>query len=237
MFFKTLSEKFSRTQHPSFIRNRDYFTEIDQNRPIDSYEFVVYDTELTGLNPRKDEIVSIGAVRIRNLQILVGETFHTYLKPQRNLPKNSTLIHRITPQQIENSPALEEILPEFVDFCGQAFLVGHYVGLDTSFINRSAKKMFGSGLHNPCLDTMRLAQAYREMTWENYHDRFRMNVSFNLADLGKEYSLPPFTRHDAFEDAMQTAYLFVYLVKKMRAQGIITLKDLFIAGQRWRWII
>lgn len=219
--------------HPAFARNRDYFRELDQKQPLDTYEFVVFDSELTGLDPAHDEIVSIGAVRVRNLQIQMGETFHAYVKPLQPLPRNSTLIHRITPQQIEDAPSLQEVLPGFIEFCGRAFLVGHYVGLDTMFINRAAKKLFGAVLHAPCLDTMRLAQAYREMTWKEYHDRFRMNVSYNLADLAREYGLPAFTSHDAFEDAMQTAYLFLFLVKKMRSQGIVTLNGMFQAGQRW----
>ncbi|MGV1098807.1 3'-5' exonuclease [Thiovibrio sp. JS02] len=237
MFLKALSEKLSRKQHPSFVKNLAYFKDLDQGQPLEQYEFVVFDTELTGLNPKKDEIVSIGAVRIKNLRIMVGETFQAFLKPQNHLPKNSTLIHRITPQQLESAPTLEKTLPRFVEFCGKAFLVGHYVGLDTSFVNRAAKRIFGAALHNPCLDTLRLAQAYKEMTWESYHDRFDMNVSYNLSDLGKEYGLPAFGKHDALEDAMQTAYLFLYLVKKMRNQGIVTLKDLFNAGQNWRWIL
>lgn len=227
----------TRPQHPIFARNQSYFAALDQRQPLDTYEFVVFDSELTGLNPRRDEIVSIGAVRIRNLQILVGDAFHSYVKPRNPLPKNSTLIHRITPQQLENAPPLKEALPGFIEYCGNALLVGHYVGLDAAFINRACKRYYDSPIHNPCLDTLRLAQAYTEMRWEQYHDRFRMNVAYNLPALSQEYNLPLFTHHDAFEDSLQTAYLFLFLVKKMRAQGVETLKDLFHAGQTWRWIV
>jgi len=233
MIFRPFFHTPRKLLHPAFARNRAYFKGLDQKQPLDAYEFVVFDSELTGLDPAHDEIVSIGAVRIRELRIQMGETFHAYVKPVQQLPKDSTLVHRITPQQIENAPSLQEVLPGFVEFCGRSFLVGHHVGLDTAFVNRAAKKIFGTGLHNPCLDTMRLAQAYREMTWKQYHDRFRMNISYNLAVLSKEYGLPSFARHDAFEDALQTAYLFLFLVKKMRVQGVVTLKDLFNAGQRW----
>jgi DNA polymerase-3 subunit epsilon len=233
MIFWPFSRPARKSSHPAFADNRGYFRELDQKQPLEAYEFVVFDSELTGLDPTRDEIVSIGAVRIRDLRILMGETFHAYVKPGQDLPKDSTLIHRITPQQVENAPGLAEVLPGFMEFCGRSLLVGHHVGLDASFLNRAAKKLFGATVHNPGLDTMRLAQAYREMTWKQYHDRFRMNVSYNLADLAREYGLPSFTRHDAFADALQTAYLFLFLVKKMRTQGIVTLKDLFNAGQRW----
>ncbi len=224
-------------KHPAFAKNKQYFSDLDHDRALDEYEFVVFDTELTGLNHRHDEIVSIGAVRIKGLKIQTGDTFHAYVKPQKPLPKNSTLIHRITPQQIEDSPPLEDILPDFIEYCGQALLVGHYVGLDTAFVNKACKNLFGSGIHNPCLDTLRMAQAYTEMNWEQYHDRFAMNVSYNLADLAEQYNLPTFTNHDAFEDALQTAYLFLFLINKMREQGVVTLKNLFDTGQTWRWIM
>lgn len=226
-----------RPQHPVFARQARYFADLDQQRPIDEYEFVVFDTELTGLDPRRDEIVAIGAVRIKGLQILLHDTFHAHVKPQRPLPKNSTLIHRITPEQLAEAPPLMEVLPQFIDYCGKALLVAHHIGLDAAFLNRACRRHYGAPLHNPGLDTMRLARTYTEMRWEQYHDRFRMNVSYNLAALGADYGLPPFTRHDAFEDALQAAYLFLFLVKKMRAEGVVTLKDLFNAGQTWRWIM
>ncbi|HET98572.1 MAG TPA: 3'-5' exonuclease [Desulfurivibrio alkaliphilus] len=221
-------------EHPLFAANHLYFRGLDQNRPLADYDFVVFDTELTGLNRRRDEIVSIGAVRISNLQIRVGDSFYAHVKPARSLPKDSTLIHRITPQQLKEAPALARVLPGFISYCGHSLLVGHYVGLDTAFLNRACRQYYGSPLFNPCLDTMILAQSYTEMQWSQYHDRFRMDISYNLAALGKQYGLPEFTHHNAYEDALQTAYLFLYLVKKMHTMGITTLKDLYNAGRGWR---
>jgi DNA polymerase-3 subunit epsilon len=83
---------------------------------------------------------------------------------------------------------------------------------------------------------MRLDQAYTKTCWENYHDQFNLRVSFNLADLSNAYGLPAFSQHDALQDSLQTAYLFIYLAKKMEVQGLITLKDLFNAGQSWKKI-
>ncbi len=130
-------------KHPILVENESFFSTFDQNRPIESYEFVSLDTELTGLNPRHDQIVSIGAVRIRNLRIVAGENFFAYVRPTRALPKDSTLIHRITPEQIKNAPGLDSVLPDFVRFCGQSLLVGHYVALDMAFMNVRGFHAFG----------------------------------------------------------------------------------------------
>lgn len=220
--------------HPVFAANYHYFKQLDQSRPLSEYDFVVFDTELTGLDRRRDEIVSIGAVRIHNLQIQVGDTYYVQINPQCALPKDSTLIHRITPQEIADAPCLSAVLPKFISFCGNSLLVGHYVGLDVAFVNRECRRHYGARLHNPCLDTMQMARTYTEMQWKQYHDRYRMDISYNLAALGKKYGLPDFRHHNAYEDALQTAYLFVYLVKKLRGEGIVTLRDLFNAGQGWR---
>ncbi|HMK35252.1 MAG TPA: 3'-5' exonuclease [Desulfomonilaceae bacterium] len=218
-------------KHSVLLENESCFSSFDQNRPIESYEFISFDTELTGLNPRQDQIVSIGAVRIRNLRIVAGENFFSYVHPTRELPKDSTLIHRITPEQIKNAPELDSVLPDFVRFCGESLLVGHYVSLDMAFLNKAARKILGGVLRNPCVDSMRLAQAHQEYRRRNHYKRFNPGLSFNLSVLAREYDLPLFVQHDALEDALQTAYLFIYLVKKLRRAGYITLKDFYLAGR------
>jgi len=223
-------------EHPAFAQNHSWFTNIDQNQPIECYNFVVFDTELTGLSGR-DEIVSIGAVHVRDLKIIAGETFHSFVRPHKiTNATDSTLLHRITPEQLAHAPTLKEILPKFIEFCGPSLLVGHYVSLDLGYINKAAKKIFRSTIKNPCLDTMRLAQVYTDICWENHHDQFNLQVSFNLADLSRDYGLPAFSQHDALQDSLQTAYLFIYLIKKLKVQGIVTLKELYTAGQKWKRI-
>ncbi len=223
-------------KHPLILENNEHFRNFDQSKPISAYEFVVFDTELTGLNLRTDEIVSIGAVRIRDLRILTGENFYVHVRPNKPLPKDSTLIHRITPEQLQHAAELPDILPDFIEFVNGALLVGHYVGLDISFINRALKKYLGGRLTNPCIDTMRLARIYKEEQWGNYYDQFDYKISYNLADLAQEYGLPTFEQHDALQDALQDAYLFLFLLKKLKSGGIETLKDLYLAGRSWRWI-
>lgn len=222
--------------HPSFEQNHSHFADIDQGQPIDEYDYVVLDTELTGLSHKKDEIVSIGAVRIRNLQILAGQTFYTLVKPEKISVTEATLIHQITPHELEIAPLIQDVLPDLVDFCGSSFLVGHYIDLDTKFINKSAKQHFNTTIKTPCLDTLRLAQIYTEKLQGKYHDQLALHVSYNLTDLCKDYKLPLFPAHDALQDALQTAYLFLFLVKSLQKSGLVTLKDFFCAGQSWNRI-
>lgn len=230
---KLLGRKTNR--YPWFL-DKSYFRMLAHDKPIEEYEFVVLDTELTGLNARHDEIVAIGAVRVHGLRIVASDVFEVFVRPHKALPKNSTLVHRITPQQIKDAPQLADVFPSLMKYLGDSLLVGHCLGLDMTFLNRAAMKLFDSRIYNPCLDTMRLAQIYTENCWERYSARVAPLVSYGLADLSRSYGLPAFTSHDALEDALQTAYLFIFLVRKMQAQGYRTLGELYKAGQIWRWV-
>ncbi len=214
--------------------NHAHFARFDQDRPLADYDFCVVDTELTGLSPRSDEIVSLGAVKIRNLSI-TADSYYTLVAPRRAVPKTATMIHRITPQMLAGAPRLRQIFPDFLNFCGTALIVGHNVGLDISFLNRAATDILGGKLHTPCIDTMRLAQVHQQELWENYYDQFDGQISYQLGDLSSRYGLPAFNQHNALYDAMQTAYLFLFLVKKLNSGGIETLRDLYMAGRSWRW--
>jgi DNA polymerase-3 subunit epsilon len=222
---------FRREKHPTIIANHRRLERFDQTKPIETYRFVSLDTELTGLDLRRDAIVSIGAVRIEGLQIITGNNFFSYVRPKRSMPKVSTLIHRITPDQIESAPELRKVMPDFVDFVGNDLLVGHFIGLDMAFINRAARRLMGGRLRNPCLDSMKLAQVYEERERGGHYDRVEVAAGYNLKTLSEKYHLPRFEQHDALGDAFQAACLFVFVVKKMQSFGCRTLRDLHTASR------
>jgi DNA polymerase-3 subunit epsilon len=218
-------------KHPVLLKNHDLFKDFNQGGLLTDYTFVVCDTELTGLNKRRDEIISIGAVRIVNLQIELSQTFHAYVQPKNIDPNAATFVHRITPEQLRHAPPVDEVLPQFLEFCGDALLVGHFVGIDMHFLNKAARKTLGGMLSNPSVDTMRLARGYKEAQSVDHFGGNDQSESYNLDDLSEEFNLPRFKPHDALEDALQTAYLFLFLVKKLKHGGIRTLKELYLAGR------
>ncbi|MBU0944662.1 MAG: 3'-5' exonuclease [Proteobacteria bacterium] len=221
---------FSRPD-PLLQKNKECFISFDQGRPLAEYSFVVCDTELTGLNWKKDELISIGAVMIKDLQIDLASTFHHFVRPQHMEATKATLVHRITPEQLERAEPIEAVLPRFIEFIEGSLLVGHHLILDMHFLNKAAKKVLGGTLSNPGIDTMRMAQGYKRVLLGHYHEHNPREISYGLDDLGREYNLPVFKPHDALEDALQTAYLFLYFVKKFRKGGLVTLKDIYQAGR------
>ncbi|MGE4442324.1 MAG: PolC-type DNA polymerase III [Desulfomicrobium sp.] len=220
---------------PVLEENNRLCRALDQNRLLEDFAYTVLDTELTGLSARKEEIVSIGAVRVRGLAIVPGESVNILVRPSIPLPKTSTLIHRITPEAIAEAPTLAEVLPALIEFCKGTLIVGHHVGLDMGFLNRACKRNYGHPLANPCLDTMRMAMLWREKRTPSHYEQYNLNISYVLTDLAREFELPRFTAHEALGDALQTAYLFIYLAKKIAGTSSLTLRELFRAGQSWRW--
>ncbi len=235
-----ISDKLSRLRQADDLiaANNRYFRDLDRSRRLVDYSYVVYDTELTGLNQKKDEIISIGAVRIRDMRIDLGETFHYYVRPRNLEHTRATLIHRITPEQLKAAPPLEEVLPLFLRFIETDLLVGHYVWIDTSFLNRATRKFYRGTIANPNLDTMRMAQVYKRSPLYEYQGASRLDENgYNLQRLSAELNLPFFEAHDALEDALQTAYLFIFLVKKLGTVGIHTISELFRAGKKIDWTV
>lgn len=224
-----------RKKAPIIKENKRFFAKFDQNKSLDEYSFVVFDTELTGLDRRSGEIVSLGAVRIENLQIRLGEIFYEHVRPRDTAHTEATLIHKITPQQLKNAPTLEEVVPRFVEFLGSSLIVGHCIGIDMDFLDKACRALYGGILANPTIDTMRLSRGYQRKLYGRYHDHGSIKGSYNLNDLSQKFHLPVFEQHDALEDAMQTAYLFLFLVKKFRSGGLESLKDLYQASKTGTW--
>lgn len=238
MLFNRLRRLFSPPGvHPVLKAYRAMTRDVDQDRSLEDIDFVAVDTELTGLDPKKGEIVSIGAVRIRKLSIIPSDSFMTLIRPERGIPKASALIHRITPEVIADAPALADVLPRFFDYCGSSLMVGHCIGLDVSFLNTAATRLYGGVLETPCIDTIKLAQIYEDKRWDRMvaGQGGDVGVSYNLGELTERYGLPGFPQHDSYFDAVQAAYLFVYLARKLAAGRVMTLSGLWRSSRLW-WL-
>ena len=224
--------RWLRNPDPLLVQNEERFKQLDFRLPLSDYDYVVCDTELTGLHKRKDEIISIGAVRISGLQIELCNTFHTLVRPVKLDANQATFVHRITPEQLRGAPCMEEVLPRFVEYCSGALLVGHCISLDLHFLNLAIRKNLGGILTNPSVDTMTMARLYKELAGKKGVRFAGIPGSLVLDDLTTEFKLPRFKPHDALEDALQTAYLFLFLAKKLKGLGVRTLEDIRQLGRK-----
>jgi len=175
--------------------------------------YVVFDCETTGLDPAKDGILTIGAVAVRDGEIRLDDEFDAILTDWRMT--SAVLVHGITPAEAASGESEEQAVNKFLDYVGDAVLVGHHVGFDQKIVAHAARRL-GRDLANPALDTMRIALALEERgAFEGREIR-----GFDLDNLGTLFDVEPHDRHTASGDAFITAQVFIRLERMARKAGI-----------------
>jgi DNA polymerase-3 subunit epsilon len=188
--------------------------------------YVVIDTELTGLNGRKDSIVSIGALRMTGGRIDIGNTFYRLVNPEATLTAESVIIHQILPADVLKEPDIKTVLSEFIRFCGRNIIIGYCVNIDMEFLNREMKRLYGSSLANPVLDVMVIFE------WMRSRDMFRGDKKMNLPsryqlyDIARYFDIPVNGAHNALIDAFITAQIFQRFMPVLAGAGIKSIGDL-----------
>ncbi|MBR4173165.1 MAG: PolC-type DNA polymerase III, partial [Clostridia bacterium] len=186
-------------------------TEGDSSEPLTG-KFVVFDLETTGLSKDSDKITEIGAVKIENGKIT--DRFSTFVNPERPIPQKIVELTSITDKMIANAPKIEEILPEFIDFCKGYVLVAHNAGFDTGFIKNEAK-MQGIEYNFSHLDTLMLARGlYPELS------------NHRLSTLNKHLGVPLLHHHRAVDDAKATADIFIKMLAELEKMGVSNISEL-----------
>lgn len=193
-FFQNLNKK--RLKDPRYLFLFD-------DAPLD--EVVVFDAETTGLNPKKDEILSIGAVKIKGNKILTSQKFEMFLRPTKDIKEESIKIHQIRNIDLQNGCEPQEAIEAFLHFIGSSPLVGYYIEFDVAMINQYTKRLLGIKLPNPQIEVSGI-----------YHDKKIKFIPDSTIDLRfdvimKDLGLETFGKHDALNDAIMTAMMYVKL--------------------------
>lgn len=201
--------------------------------PISEARYVVLDTELTGLDERKDGIVSIGAVRMQGGRIELGGTFHELVNPTAVLDGRSVVIHGIMPSQLEAKPPIDGVLGSFLDYVAGAVMVGHCLSVDLAFLNREARRLTGAPFRNRAVDTLSLYGWLRQRQVD--HPAFSEPFpGLSLFDLAGAFEIPVQEGHTALGDAYMTAQLFQRFLPLLAMAGVTDLAGLIRVGDPLR---
>ncbi|MFO0754774.1 MAG: 3'-5' exonuclease, partial [Thermodesulfovibrionales bacterium] len=192
-------------------------------------EFVVLDTELTGLDERRDAIVSLGALRMTGGRIELGGSFYELVKPAKELTAQSIVIHGITPSEVMMRPDIGTVLFEFLQYCGSGILVGHCLSLDLSFLNREMRRRSGGVLPNAAVDTFVLYGWLRKRM-PSHRLLAAPLRDYRLHGMARLFGVPVQGAHNALMDAFVTAQLFQRFLPLARECGMRTAGDLLRAG-------
>ena len=168
-------------------------------------EYVCLDCETSGLNPRKDEILSIGAVHIKDNKILMRKTFNIFLKPSNNIAAESIKIHHIRAIDLENGMDPKDAILQLLEFIGSKPIVGYYIKFDVAIISRYTKKFIGINLPN---ETIEVSSMYYKTRKKSSDYEF---IDLKFDTILKNLNIPALGKHDALNDAIMTSMMFLKL--------------------------
>lgn len=201
---------------------------IDKSLSITDMRYTVVDTELTGLNEKKDSILSIGAVRMNGTRIELANSFHQLIKPETEFRSKSVVVHEITPSDVIEKPNIDAILSEFLQFCDNDVIVGHCVSIDLSFINREMKRIFGHTMQNPAIDTYKVYEWLRKKV--PTRACFSLSQDSSLYEIAKCFSIAVRGAHNALVDAFITVQLLQRFMPVLIDIGVTHIGDLLEIG-------
>jgi len=167
-------------------------------------DIVVFDLETTGLNPGKDRVIEIGAVKLIGGEIV--DAFQTFVDPERDLPARIVELTNITPEMLGGAPPEWEAARSFAAFCGGCALAAHNAAFDTGFL-KALYRRHGERFERPCADTLTLAQMLLP-DLKNYR----------LDTLAEHFKMGKFEHHRADDDARVTGRVLLELMALAREQ-------------------
>jgi DNA polymerase-3 subunit epsilon len=185
---------------------RDYLSQPFP-RPGSDYrdvEYVAVDLETTGLDARRDQILSIGWVRLTGRRIHLATARHRLVRVEGAIPADSAVIHQITDDLAATGLDLAQALPEFLHDLAGRVMIAHHARVERTFLAAACKRLWQQGLLVRTVDT----QAIARRIFERRGTAFK-GSDLRLHALGERYNLPRYGAHNALSDALAAAELFL----------------------------
>lgn len=196
--FRAIKKYFNKRN----LKNKEFEFLFDESS---NEEYVCFDCETTGLNPKVDDIVSIGAVIIKNNTIVASKKFVKFVKPKTKLQAEAIKIHHIRECDLEDAEDINNVIDEFLHFIGNRTLVGYYLEFDIAMINKYIKPKLGITLPNKIYEVSAIYYDYKI-------ERIpQANIDLRFNTIMDELDIPSLGKHDAYNDAIMTSMIFIKL--------------------------
>ena len=173
-------------------------------------EWVALDTETTGLDVHRDQVVSIGAVRIVGNRLLTSQRLELLVRPERAMSAASVRIHQLRERDVAHGLDQEKAMRRLLEFIGSRPLVGYYLEFDVAMLNREIWPLLGVRLPQPKIE---VSSMYYD--WKNRqlpaHERGNATIDLRFATMMNALGLPLREAHDALNDAVMAGLAFIKL--------------------------
>lgn len=163
-------------------------------------DYVSVDIETSGVQSKWDKIIEIGAVKVRDGKVV--DTFSQLINPGIMIPPYITELTGITNEMLEDCPFIEEVLPQFIEFAAEDYLLGHNIMFDYSFLKQNAINM-KLDFEKSGMDTLKIARKVLPQL-----------ESRALDYLCKYYGIKDDNHHRAFNDAEVTSKLYLIFMEE-----------------------
>lgn len=178
--------------------------------PPPPQEWVALDCETTGLDTRRDHIVSIGAVCIQGQRILTSQRLELLVRPPHGVSADSVRIHQLRERDLADGLQVEDAVLQLLQFIGSRPLVGYYLEFDVAMVNRVLKPLLGMALPQPCIEVSALYYDYKFRKMPP-HRQQNPDIDLRFDTLMRDLGLPQSRAHDAVNDAVMAALAFIKL--------------------------
>lgn len=179
-----------------------------------SGEVVSVDCETTGFDTRRDDIISISAIRIAGNRILTSQTFNAFVRPDAEMRPDAIRVHQLRAVDVADARPMREVLPEFLEFLGGRPLVGYWIDYDAAMLDRYVKAFYGFHLPNRRIEVSGL---YYDRKYGDAPQGTQIDLSF--ASITRDLGLRTLALHDAFNDALSAGEMYVQLLD-MKARNV-----------------
>lgn len=183
---------------------------VSHKTQCDDLSIVALDLETTGLDPRKDKILSYGLVEIQHMTIKLETAHHQLITIDEEIPEESAVIHQITDDQAATGIGIKLALREILERLAGKVMLVHYSMIELNFLSAVCQRLYGAPFLIPTIDTLVLAQRLFER-----RNHTVQTGDLRLFNLRPRYNLPNYKAHNALSDALATAELFLAMAAEM----------------------
>jgi len=195
----------------------------DPNTALNKVPILAIDFETTGLNVKKDQILSIGHILIKNSGIDLSSAYHQVINTRGSLKEEGVIIHQITDDAKSQGEKAEKVIEQLLKAMAGKVLLVHFAHIEKLFLQHVCKQLYGMAPVFPIIDTLVLARKRLDQRTALYSPN-----DLRLFNLRESYNLPRYKAHNALSDALATAELFLAEIEARQYKKIPRLKSVLL---------
>ncbi len=195
----------------------------DPKSSVENTSILAVDFETTGLDPVKDQILSVGSIVMSNSEIVLSSAYHQVICVEGDLKEENVVIHQITDDAKSKGEALEQVITDLLNNLAGKVMLVHFARIERNFLQRACKQLWGVAPVFPIIDTLMIAKRRLDKRGLPYQPS-----ELRLSNLRDWHELPHFYAHNALNDALATAEVLMAEIELAKPDYSPPLKSILL---------